>query len=263
MMSVCLIVHPHFPPPLPITLSWLIPTKSCRKQKSQRQLNSYNYFCCRSSIQQAGEVRHWEERDSQALPLIALLGGGWQRVPPLHPEDLRHLAQVPGQHGRMGSKTGLLKDTRAKMVQRLINSEGRQSTNPTLCSLGFVVRRALAEFAIQNPGGVFVSGCLKHDFLMLLGCFCSSVQCWVPLPQGALNLSGFFWNLWQSSCALSPSCCSHLASAMNANWELPSFLVTVRLLPMYTKCKSLPVLMKKFSLCHQFRHLMSGRPCFQ
>lgn len=41
--------------------------------------------------------------------------------------------------------------------------------------LGCVVRRALAKFTVQNPGGVFVSGCLKHDFLMFLGCFRSSV----------------------------------------------------------------------------------------
>lgn len=201
----------------------------------------------------------WEERDSQALTLVALLDGGQQWVPPLHPEDCASLAQVPGQLGRMGGKAGLLKDSRAKMVQRWIHSEGRQSTNPTLCPLGCVVRRALAEFAIQNPGGVFVSGC----FLMFLGCFYSSVQCWVPPSQGALSLSGFFQNLWQSSCALSPSCCSHLASAVNANLELPSFLVTVQLLPMCTKCKILPVLIKKFALCHQYTHLMSGRPYFQ
>lgn len=55
---------------------------------------------------------------------------------------------------------------------------------------------------------------------MFLGCFQSSVRCWVPLLQGALNIS---WNLWQSSCSRSPSCYSHLASALNANWELPSF----------------------------------------
>lgn len=129
-----------------------------------------------------------------------------------------------------------------------------------LCYLVCVVRRALAKFAAQNPGGVFVSGCLKHDFLMFLGCFHSSVQCWVPLPQRVLNLS---WHLWQSFCAPSPSLCSHFTSAVHANWELPSFLVTVKLLLMYTKCKSLPVLMKIFSLCPLYTHLMSGRPCFQ
>lgn len=94
---------------------------------------------------------------------------------------------------------------------------------------------------------------------MFLGCFHSSAQCWVPLRQGALKLS---WNLWQSSCAPSPSRCSHFTSAVNANWELPSFLVTVTLVPVYTKCKTLSVLMKKFSLCPQYTHLMSGRPPF-
>ena len=96
---------------------------------------------------------------------------------------------------------------------------------------------------------------------MFLGCFhSSSVQSWVPLLQGALNLS---WHLRQSSCAPSPPCCSRFTSAVNANLELLSFPVTLGLLPMYPKWKSLPILMKKFSLCPHYRHFMSSRPCFQ
>lgn len=132
------------------------------------------------------------------------------------------------------------------------------------CSLffgrtGYVTRRAPSEFAIWNPEGGFVSGCSEHAFLMLLGCFHScSAQSWVPLPQGALNLS---WYLQQSSYAPSPPCCSHFTSAVNTNLELPSFPVTVGLLLMFPKWKSLPILMKKFSLCPHYTHLMSGRPC--
>lgn len=178
---------------------------------------------------------HWEERDSQALPLVALLDGGWQRVSPLHPEDCG--SPCPGARPAWHDvKQGwAVEGHQSEEVQRWINAEGYQSSNPALCSLGCVVRTVLAEFVIYNCGGAFVSGCLKHDFLMFLGCFHSSVQWWVPLPQRALNLS---WNLWQSSCASSLSYCSHLASALNANWELFSFLVTVGLLPVYTKCKS-------------------------
>lgn len=152
-------------------------------------------------------------------------------------------------------------------MQRRVNAEGWQRPGARILlslffgRMGRVSGRARTQFAVRNPGGGFVSGCSEHAFLMFLGCFhSSSAQSWVPLPQGAPSLS---WHLQQSSCAPSPPCCSRFTFAANANTEPPSFPVTVGLLSVYPKWKSLPILMKKFSLCPHYTHLMSGRPCFQ